>query len=147
MSPEAPTTSYPPDQVRFLQIDGREFILVGTAHVSKGSTDLVREVIEREKPDHVAVELDQQRYQALTEQQRWESLAQDVDPARAQHVRTLLGIQAREAQWWRDACLLYFQTFSGLPIPTQYEQPANTLAYYQQLRHYYVPGIRERRFG
>jgi pheromone shutdown-related protein TraB len=31
-------------------------------------------VIEREKPDHVAVELDTQRYQALTEQQRWESL-------------------------------------------------------------------------
>jgi pheromone shutdown-related protein TraB len=60
--------------VQFLRIDGRDFILVGTAHVSKGSTDLVREVIEREKPDHVAVELDAQRYQALTEQQRWESL-------------------------------------------------------------------------
>jgi len=60
--------------VHFLRIDGRDFILVGTAHVSKGSTDLVREVIEREKPDHVAVELDGQRLQALTEQQRWESL-------------------------------------------------------------------------
>jgi pheromone shutdown-related protein TraB len=66
--------SYPTDQVQFLRIDGREFVLVGTAHVSKGSAELVREVIEREKPDHVAVELDSQRYQALTEQQRWESL-------------------------------------------------------------------------
>lgn len=66
--------SYPADQVHVLRIDGREFILVGTAHVSRESADLVRQVIEREKPDHVAVELDAQRYQALTEQQRWESL-------------------------------------------------------------------------
>ncbi|HEY7697372.1 MAG TPA: TraB/GumN family protein [Vicinamibacteria bacterium] len=66
--------SYPTDQVQVLRIDGREFILVGTAHVSRESADLVRQVIEREKPDHVAVELDAQRYQALTEQQRWESL-------------------------------------------------------------------------
>jgi len=74
VSSETQNPSYPLDQVQVLRIDGREFILVGTAHVSKGSTDLVREVIEREKPDHVAVELDAQRYQALTEQQRWESL-------------------------------------------------------------------------
>jgi pheromone shutdown-related protein TraB len=75
LSSQARATNYPPDQVHFLRIDGRDFILVGTAHVSKGSADLVREVIEREKPDHVAVELDAQRHQALTEQQqRWESL-------------------------------------------------------------------------
>ena len=65
---------YPPDQVHVLRIDGRDFILVGTAHVSLGSADLVREVIEREKPDHVAVELDEKRYEALTERDRWESL-------------------------------------------------------------------------
>lgn len=80
-------------------------------------------------------------------QQTWDALASNVDPARFEHVRALLKIQAQEAQWWRDACLLYFQTFSGLPIPPQYEQPAETLEYYQNLRHYYVPGIPERRFG
>jgi alpha-glucuronidase len=80
-------------------------------------------------------------------QQTWDSLADDVDPARFEHVRALLKIQAQEAEWWRDACLLYFQTFSGLPIPPQYEQPAKTLEYYQSLKHYYVPGIQERRFG
>jgi alpha-glucuronidase len=80
-------------------------------------------------------------------QQTWDDLANDVDPARFEHVRALLKIQVQEAQWWRDACLLYFQTFSGLPIPPQYEQPAKTLEYYQNLRHYYVPGIQERRFG
>lgn len=65
---------YPKDQVRFLKVQGREFILVGTAHVSKESADLVRRVIEQEKPDRVCVELDSQRYAALTEKQRWESL-------------------------------------------------------------------------
>jgi pheromone shutdown-related protein TraB len=68
------TRSYPSDQVHFLEIDGREFILVGTAHVSKGSAELVRRVIEQESPDAVSVELDRQRYQALTEPERWQSL-------------------------------------------------------------------------
>ena len=59
-------------QIVFVQ--GREFILVGTAHVSQESTDLVREVLGREKPDCVCVELDAQRYAALSQQQRWEEL-------------------------------------------------------------------------
>lgn len=80
-------------------------------------------------------------------QQTWESLASYVDPGRFEHVRTLLKIQEQEARWWRDACLLYFQTFSGLPIPLEYEQPVKTLDYYRNLTHYYVPGIPERRFG
>ncbi len=79
-------------------------------------------------------------------QQTWENLATYVDPARFEHVRALLKIQEKEAHWWRDACLLYFQTFSHLPIPTEYEQPAESLEYYRQLTHYFVPGIRERRF-
>ncbi len=74
VSSDPSSGSYPTDQVQFLRIDGRDFILVGTAHVSRGSAELVRDVIEREKPEHVAVELDSQRYQALTEQQRWQSL-------------------------------------------------------------------------
>ncbi len=66
--------SYPSDQVHFLEVGGRELILVGTAHISRGSRELVRRVIEQEKPDHVTVELDAQRYRALTEHERWESL-------------------------------------------------------------------------
>lgn len=65
---------YPEDQVRVLDVGGKTFILVGTAHISKESVDLVRLVIEREKPDAVCVELDAQRYQALTQERRWESL-------------------------------------------------------------------------
>ncbi|HLU12074.1 MAG TPA: hypothetical protein VK003_20530, partial [Oceanobacillus sp.] len=79
-------------------------------------------------------------------QQDWESLAEYVDAARFEHVRALLRIQEKEARWWRDACLLYFQTFSKLPIPAEYEQPAESLEYYMNLTHYYVPGIPEMRF-
>jgi alpha-glucuronidase len=80
-------------------------------------------------------------------QRTWDSLSEYVDGARFAHVRELLKIQEKEARWWRDACLLYFQTFSRLPIPTEYEQPAESLDYYVNLAHYYVPGIPERRFG
>ena len=65
---------YPVDQVNILNVEGREFILVGTAHVSRESAELVRRVIEAEKPDQVCVELDKPRYEALTNKTRWESL-------------------------------------------------------------------------
>jgi alpha-glucuronidase len=79
-------------------------------------------------------------------QATWNSLADFVDPARFEHVRSLLAIQEKEARWWRDACLLYFQTFSKLPIPSEYEQPAQSLDYYMNLAHYFVPGRREPRW-
>jgi len=63
-----------PEDVQRVRVGSREFILVGTAHVSRESTELVAEVVRRERPDHVCVELDAQRYQALTQKSRWESL-------------------------------------------------------------------------
>ena len=60
--------------VEVLSVGGREFILVGTAHISQESVDLVREVIEKERPDAVCVELDAQRYEALSRKKRFESL-------------------------------------------------------------------------
>ncbi|MBZ0288803.1 MAG: alpha-glucuronidase [Anaerolineae bacterium] len=80
-------------------------------------------------------------------QKTWDSLAEFVDSARYEHVKALLRIQEQEARWWRDACLLYFQTISGMTIPAEYEQPAESLDYYMNLTHYYVPGIHERRFA
>ncbi len=62
------------DDVHRIQVDGREFILVGTAHISRESVDLVRRVIETERPDCVCLELDTQRYEALSHEQRWEDL-------------------------------------------------------------------------
>ena len=43
----------------------REVVLVGTAHISRDSLRLVRETIERERPDGVCIELDEARYEAL----------------------------------------------------------------------------------
>src|SRR5262249_9797724 len=76
-------------------------------------------------------------------QRTWDSLVEVVDEARFEHVKTLLEIQEKEAIWWRDACLLYFQTFSQQPIPAEYKQPAYNLAYYEGRVDYFVPGIRE----
>jgi len=53
-------------------MEDKEIILVGTAHVSNESADLVERVIEEEKPDTVAVELCQSRYQAMTDKNRWQ---------------------------------------------------------------------------
>ena len=60
--------------MEIVPVNGREFILIGTAHISQESTDLVRAVIEQEKPDVVCVELDEQRYKTLSEKTKWENL-------------------------------------------------------------------------
>ncbi|MCF6269767.1 MAG: TraB/GumN family protein [Melioribacteraceae bacterium] len=66
-------TQYSSD-VHNIKINGKEFFIIGTAHISQNSADLVREVISNEKPDVVCVELDKQRYKALSERKRWEEL-------------------------------------------------------------------------
>ena len=35
--------------------------------------------------------------------------------------------QAKDAQWWRDACLLYFQTFANRPLPPDCPAPVHQL--------------------
>ncbi|MHB1397894.1 MAG: TraB/GumN family protein [Trichloromonadaceae bacterium] len=57
-----------------IEIDGKEIILVGTAHISQDSVDTVQRIIAEELPDTVCVELDRQRLQALRDKNRWESL-------------------------------------------------------------------------
>ena len=52
-------------------LDDKEFILIGTAHISKQSAEQVKEVIQLEKPDSVCIELDEQRYQSIMEGSKW----------------------------------------------------------------------------
>lgn len=59
------------ENITKIQLDGKEFILIGTAHVSKQSAEQVKAVIESEKPDSVCVELDQQRYQSIKDGNKW----------------------------------------------------------------------------
>ena len=73
-------------------------------------------------------------------QKTWITLEPKIDPDRYKQVKMLLQVQEEEAVWWRNACLLYFQTFSKLPIPSGYEKPNQTLDYYKQLRFPFAPG-------
>jgi pheromone shutdown-related protein TraB len=68
------TTLQSPDIHRINLDDGREIILVGTAHVSQKSVDLVHDVIEAEQPDCVCVELDEKRFESLSQKDRWQNL-------------------------------------------------------------------------
>lgn len=58
--------------VHHLQIDDKQVILLGTAHVSKDSAQQVRQVIQAENPDTVCVELCQSRYQSIRQKERWQ---------------------------------------------------------------------------
>lgn len=73
-------------------------------------------------------------------QQTWSSIKQEIDTEQFNVVAQLLNIQEEEAKWWRNACLLYFQTFSKQPIPATFEQPDKTLEYYQGLQFPFAPG-------
>jgi alpha-glucuronidase len=63
-----------------------------------------------------------------------------VDDQRFEHVARLLRIQEKEARWWRDACLLYFQTFARLPFPAGVAEPSQSLEHFRAIRHSFVPG-------
>lgn len=73
-------------------------------------------------------------------QKTWDSVEKYVDRERFTAVKMLLEIQVQEAMWWRDACILYFQTFSKQPLPAFCPPPDHPLEYYQNLRFFYVPG-------
>ena len=57
-----------------LQVDDKEIILIGTAHVSKESAELVQTVIAEEQPDTVCVELCQSRYQSIRQKATWQDM-------------------------------------------------------------------------
>ena len=64
----------PTSDIHRIQDGSREIILIGTAHISRESVDTVTRIIELEQPDCVCVELDDQRYQALKDRNRWEKM-------------------------------------------------------------------------
>ncbi len=64
----------------------------------------------------------------------WDALEGKVDEVRFRDVQAALAAQEKEARWWRDASILYFQTFSRMAIPSGYEPPAHALDYYLRLK-------------
>jgi pheromone shutdown-related protein TraB len=61
------------DNIVKLKYQDKEIILIATAHVSKQSAELVRKVIDEEKPDSICIELDEGRYQNLQNPKAWEN--------------------------------------------------------------------------
>jgi pheromone shutdown-related protein TraB len=62
------------ENITRLALGGREFILLGTAHVSRESVEEVGRIITEEKPERVCVEIDNSRYASMTKSQDWSSL-------------------------------------------------------------------------
>jgi alpha-glucuronidase len=73
-------------------------------------------------------------------QDQWRGLESYIDEERAQQIAAFLGIQAREARWWRDACIAYFMEVSGQALPRGARKPEKSLEYYRGLEFPYAPG-------
>ena len=71
---------------------------------------------------------------------QWSKQNNRIDATLYQQVYQLINIQEKEAVWWRNACLLYFQTFAKKHIPAECAQPDNNLDYYKNLKFPYAPG-------
>lgn len=64
----------------------------------------------------------------------WQNMQAFVNEQRFEEVSNKLNIQLKEAIWWRDACLLYFQTFSKRKIPSELDAPVHKLEELKQLK-------------
>jgi len=73
-------------------------------------------------------------------QQRWQKLKPMIDAQRYEETAQRLARQLKEAQWWRDASIAYFQSVNGLPLPPGVKAPPQTLDYYKSLTFPYAPG-------
>ena len=78
--------------------------------------------------------------EVATMRQTWEGLRPYVDPERHAEIAAFLAIQQREAQWWRDASIAYFQSVSGRPLPPGEAPPPHNLAHYKSLQFPHAPG-------
>lgn len=70
----------------------------------------------------------------------WADLAPAIDAERHASVAADLAIQQKEARWWRDASLAYWQSLNGLAFPPGIAPPAQSLAAYQALGFPEAPG-------
>jgi len=72
--------------------------------------------------------------------QQWEALRPDVDAQRHAETAAFLAIQEREARWWRDACIAYFQSVSGRPLPAGVVPLSKTVEQYRAIQSSFAPG-------
>jgi len=77
--------------------------------------------------DEMCYKYDEGVQQVREFQKIWDKAEPFIDAQRFAEVQSRLRIQARDAVWWKDAILLYFQTYSGMPIPYEIERPVHEL--------------------
>jgi alpha-glucuronidase len=78
---------------------------------------------------------------AVSEMARtWDSLEAKIPTQPFHQIQMALDIQEKEAHWWRDACVLYFQSLSNRPIPNGLEKPQGNLQDYMSLQFPHAPG-------
>ncbi len=77
--------------------------------------------------DELCYKYDNGVQQVREYQKIWDKAEPFIDSQRFKEVQSKLRIQARDAVWWKDAILLYFQTYSGMPIPYDIERPVHEL--------------------
>jgi len=73
-------------------------------------------------------------------EETWAGMKPYVDAERYAKTAAYLKIEHQEAQWWRDAMVAYFSTFSKMPLPAGHAPPPHDLQYYEAIQFKYVPG-------
>lgn len=116
----------PPVRARFASRDSGPTSFSSGSAASAGRNACDRHTLWEELVRHSSAGVDSVRAM----QRGWHSVRGAVDGEWFADVESFLAIQEREARWWRDAVLQYFQTFSRLPIPAGFERPAHPLDFY-----------------
>lgn len=86
--------------------------------------------------DELCLHYDRGVQQVRLFQKYWDKAEKYIDEQRFKEVQSALKTQVRDAVWWKDACLLYFQQYSGLPIPDEIERPIHEL---DELKKVHLP--------
>ena len=86
--------------------------------------------------DELCLHYDRGVQQVRLFQKYWDKAEKYIDEQRFKEIQSALKTQVRDAIWWKDACLLYFQQYSGLPIPDEIERPIHEL---DELKKVHLP--------
>lgn len=86
--------------------------------------------------DELCLHYDRGVQQVRLFQKYWDKVEKYIDEQRFKEVQSALKTQARDAVWWKDACLLYFRQYSGLPFPDEIERPIHEL---DELKKVHLP--------
>lgn len=91
--------------------------------------------------DNIALHYQKGVEQVEEMQATWKNMEQYVNKQEFEKTSMLLKIHLKEAKWWRDACLSYFQQFSNMALPAGVPEPEHDLEYYKSVERPYAPGI------